>query len=193
MTDTAPPETIAAPPPHDREALPVELVDDTGHAVGSCPVAHAHRAPGLLHRAFSVLLFDRAGRVLLQQRAHGKTRFPARWSNTCCGHPAPGRPVTDSATIRLLEEMGLSTPLTEAGVYRYRAEDPQSGHIEHEWDHVLVGLLDTETPRPNPTEVADHRWVHPAELRVALAANPGHYSPWLPGVLDVATTPRTGR
>lgn len=172
----------------DRETLPVELVDEHGRAVGVCQVSQAHRAPGLLHRAFSVVLFDSAGWVLLQQRAHVKTRFPARWSNTCCGHPAPGKPVAEAANVRLAEEMGLTAELIQAGVYRYRAEDPATGRIEHEWDHVLVGLLGTETPRPNPAEVADHRWVHPDELRAALHEDPTRYSPWLPGVLDVATT-----
>lgn len=70
-------ETLAEPLT-DREALPVELVDDAGHAIGACPVSQAHQPPGLLHRAFSVLLFDATGRVLLQQRAAVKTRFP--WS-----------------------------------------------------------------------------------------------------------------
>ncbi|WP_280235228.1 isopentenyl-diphosphate Delta-isomerase [Nocardia cyriacigeorgica] len=182
MTDTL------ANPLIDRETLDVELVDDEGRAVGSCQVAQAHRAPGLLHRAFSVLLFDRAGRVLLQQRAQIKTRFPGRWSNTCCGHPAPGGSVTEAAGVRLIEEMGVRATLTEAGVFRYHAEDPTSGRVEHEWDHVLIGRLDDTTPHPHPAEVADYAWVDPVQLRAALTEDPQQYSPWLKGVLDIATT-----
>ncbi|MGQ4616977.1 isopentenyl-diphosphate Delta-isomerase [Nocardia sp. R7R-8] len=180
MTDTL------AQPSTDRETLPVELVDDAGRAVGACTVAEAHLAPGRLHRAFSVLLFDSAGRVLLQQRAAVKTRFPSLWANTCCGHPAPGQPVATAAGLRLAEEMGLTNALTEAGVYRYHAADPLTGRVESEWDHVLIGRLDIGAPRPDPAEVADVAWIQPDALRDALADNPDVYTPWLAGVLDVA-------
>ncbi|MEU1999044.1 isopentenyl-diphosphate Delta-isomerase [Nocardia gamkensis] len=179
--------TDALAQPHtDREALPVELVDDVGRAVGACSVAEAHLAPGRLHRAFSVLLFDSAGRVLLQQRAAVKTRFPSLWANTCCGHPAPGEPVATAAGLRLAEEMGLTIALTEAGIYRYHAADLRTGRVESEWDHVLIGRLDIGAPRPDPAEVADFAWIHPDALRDALADNPDTYTPWLAGVLDVA-------
>lgn len=176
--------------PIDRESLPVELVDAAGNAVGSCAVAEAHRAPGTPHRAFSVLVFDSSGQLLLQQRALGKTRFPARWSNTCCGHPAPGQSVAEAAGIRLGEEMGLRVPLTEVGVYRYRAEDPRSGFVEDEWDHVLVGLLDDAAPEPDPAEVAAYRWIGSNDLRRRLQEAPHEFSPWFAGVLEVATTAR---
>jgi isopentenyl-diphosphate Delta-isomerase len=179
--------TDALAQPHtDREALPVELVDDVGRAFGACSVAEAHLAPGRLHRAFSVLLFDSAGRVLLQQRAAVKTRFPSLWANTCCGHPAPGEPVATAAGLRLTEEMGLTIALTEAGIYRYHAADLRTGRVESEWDHVLIGRLDIGAPRPDPAEVADFAWIHPDALRDALADNPDAYTPWLAGVLDVA-------
>lgn len=187
MTDATPPPTVSHHPVDaHRESLPVELVDPAGNAAGSCPVGEAHRAPGIPHRAFSVLIFDTAGRVLLQQRAPGKTRFPARWSNTCCGHPAPGRPVDEAAGIRLTEEMGVRAPLTEVGVYRYRAEDPRTGFVEDEWDHVLVGKLDDIEPNPDPAEVADYRWIHPEELRKRLREHPEEFSPWFAGVLEIA-------
>src|SRR5690349_10987489 len=105
-----------------REGTLVELVDAEGLALGTATVAEAHATPGFLHRAFSVLLVDPAGRLLLQQRAAGKTRFALRWANACCGHPGPGEPVVDAATKRLVEELGLeSVELTEVGVYVYRA------------------------------------------------------------------------
>ncbi|WP_330249642.1 isopentenyl-diphosphate Delta-isomerase [Nocardia sp. NBC_00565] len=171
----------------DREALLVELVDEQGLAIGACSVAQAHRQPGQLHRAFSVLLYDPSGRVLLQRRAAVKTRFPQRWSNTCCGHPAPGQDPADAATIRLKEELGLAvTQLTEAGIYRYRAADPRGNQVEHEWDHVLVGAMPDSAPRPDPAEVSEYAWIDTAELLDRLSAEPDSYTPWLRGVLEVA-------
>lgn len=175
-----------AEPSIDREALRVELVDDDGVAIGACSVADAHRPPGTLHRAFSVLLFDRNGHVLIQQRAAVKTRFPLQWANTCCGHPAPGQPVTEAAAIRLHEELGLAADLTEVGTFRYRAGDATTGRVEHEFDHVLIGTAGDLPPSPDPAEVATWAWVAPSALRAAMADHPSDYTPWLAEVLDIA-------
>lgn len=174
--------------PAARESLPVELVDAGGVAIGVDTVAAAHRAPGRLHRAFSVVLVDPAGRMLLQRRSAAKTRFPLRWANACCGHPMPGQPPTDAAGPRLREELGLAgVRLTEVGVYVYRAEDVLSGHVEHEYDHVLVGHVTAGLrPEPDPAEVADLRWVPAAEVEQAVAEDPATYAPWLAGVAAVA-------
>lgn len=175
-----------ADPSTDREAMPVELVDDTGVAIGACSVADAHRPPGTLHRAFSVLLFDRRGHVLIQQRAAVKTRFPLQWANTCCGHPAPGQAVTEAAGIRLREEFGMTAELTEVGAFSYRAGDETTGRVEYEYDHVLIGLAADSAPRPDPAEVAGWVWVCPEVLRADLAEEPDTYTPWLAQVLDIA-------
>jgi len=173
-----------------RESLLVELVSETGAPIGEATVAEAHTAPGRLHRAFSVHLMDTAGRLLLQQRAAVKTRFPLRWANACCGHPPPGSSVVDAALTRLAEELGVDVDLdlTEVGVYAYRAADPVTGLVEHEYDHVLLGIVDADrlVLRPDPAEVAALRWVEPADLRIALAATPAEYAPWLAGVTSLA-------
>ncbi|WP_308163024.1 isopentenyl-diphosphate Delta-isomerase [Nocardia alni] len=185
---TTAPETNHAARTADRETLPVELVDEQGRATGECPVARAHTAPGLLHRAFSVLLADARGRVLMQRRAAVKTRFPLLWTNTCCGHPAPGRSVTAAAAVRLGEELGIVIDpgeLTEAGVFSYRAADSASGRVEHEWDHVVVGRFEGDPPNPDPAEIAEWAWVRPEDLITAVRAYPAHYTPWLPGVLEI--------
>lgn len=168
----------------NRERDLVELVDPHGRAVGKATVEEAHRAPGQLHRAFSVLLVDSGGRLLLQQRAAVKTRFPLRWANACCGHPAPGEPVDAAARRRLIEEIGLRTDeLTEIGVYVYRALDPETGRIEHEYDHVLLGRVETDFAlRPDPDEVAAVRWLGLHDLGLDLDASPDRYAPWLGGV-----------
>lgn len=166
----------------------VELVDPTGAPIGACSVAEAHTPPGRLHRAFSVLLLDGNGRVLLQRRALTKSRFAGRWTNTCCSHPAPGEDLFDSARRRLDEELGLQVDagsLRELGRFTYRAADPESGTVEHEFDHVLVGRHDAE-PVPLESEVDSWRWVEPARLRDELTAAPQLHSPWLGGVLQVA-------
>ena len=182
--------------PTPRELHLVELVSPSGDVIGSATVAEAHTAPGALHRAFSVLLFDADGRTLLQQRAEVKTRFPLHWANACCGHPAPGEAVDVAATRRLAEELGLrGVRLAEAGVHTYRAVDPTTGRVEHEYDHVLVGLVDADLSiDADPAEVATTTWVPAATdvstggPPVALPATLGRYAPWLPGVLAVALT-----
>lgn len=169
----------------ERELELVELVDENGLPTGTETVARAHREPGRLHRAFSVLLLDSAGRTLLQQRAAVKTRFPLRWANSCCGHPRPGEPVADAAARRLSEEIGVTgVMLTQIGVYVYKATDPRTGRVEHEYDHVLVGYVDpNKAARPDPTEVAALAWERPDTLRAALDSRPEAYAPWLAGVV----------
>ncbi|WP_434742401.1 isopentenyl-diphosphate Delta-isomerase [Micromonospora sp. SH-82] len=169
-----------------REGHPVELVDDAGTPLGAASVADAHHPPGRLHRAFSVLLTDAAGQVLLQRRAAVKTRFPLRWANSCCGHPRPGESPVTAANRRLTEELGIGpVDLTEVGVYVYRAEDPETGRVEFEYDHVLRGELPADVvPDPEPTEVAELRWADPGEVSADLVAEPQTYAPWLGGVID---------
>jgi isopentenyl-diphosphate delta-isomerase len=183
--------TPASAPAVDREQLPVELVDRAGRAIGSCPVREAHTAPGRLHRAFSVLVYDPAGRVLLQQRAAVKTRFALRWSNSCCGHPAPGQDLVAAAQARLAEELGISaaqvTPLTEAGVLRYRAADAATRRVEYEWDHVLVATLANGVPAPDESEVRQVRWASQGPLAAEIDARPDEFTPWLAGVLEIAS------
>jgi isopentenyl-diphosphate delta-isomerase len=176
----------------ERELQLVELVSPDGVAIGSSTVADAHTDPGLLHRAFSVLLFDPQGRILVQQRAAGKTRFPLRWANSCCGHPAPGEAVTVAAGRRLDEELGLrDVELTEAGVYAYVAPDPATGRVEREYDHVLIGQVVAELPvAPDPAEVQDVLWVDgDLLLSDVTTGSPDRYAPWLAGVLTVALRP----
>lgn len=168
----------------DREAALVELVDPSGAAVGESTVEVAHQAPGRLHRAFSVLLLDEQGRLLLQQRAAAKTRFALRWANACCGHPAPGEPVVDAAARRLTEELGVPPlPLTEVGVYLYRASDATTHRVEYEYDHVLLGRVDSSLSlTPDPAEVASLDWADPTQLIADIEAAPARFAPWLDGV-----------
>jgi isopentenyl-diphosphate delta-isomerase len=168
-----------------RDAQLVELVDASGVHCGQSTVDEAHRAPGLRHRAFSVLLLDGSGRLLLQRRSARKTRFPLRWANACCGHPAPGQPVLAAATRRLYEELSVTgVALDELGVHSYVATDPATGRVEREWDHVLLGRVDSDIPLdPDPAEVDSVRWISLSDLRSSLPAEPDLYAPWLGGVV----------
>ncbi|MDG4778516.1 isopentenyl-diphosphate Delta-isomerase [Micromonospora sp. WMMD961] len=169
-----------------REGHLVELVDETGKANGETTVAAAHQPPGQLHRAFSVLLVDPDGQVLLQRRAAVKTRFPLRWANSCCGHPQPGESLAEAANRRLREELGAGpVELTEVGVYVYYAEDPATGRVEFEYDHVLRGdFLPSAPLLPDLGEVAELRWADPTALEAELDRDPRSYAPWLGGVVN---------
>src|ERR1051326_4362398 len=109
------------------------LVDANDVEVGQGSKMEVRRR-GKLRRAFSVFVFDKGGRLLLQQRAAGKYHSPGLWSNTCCGHPRSGETTALSTRRRLREEMGIDCALTEAFAFTYRAELDRD-LIEHEIDH----------------------------------------------------------
>ncbi|MBD0710204.1 isopentenyl-diphosphate Delta-isomerase [Streptomyces sp. CBMA291] len=172
-------QTPGAPAP-----IMLELVDEDGTTIGTAEKLAAHQAPGQLHRAFSVFLFDESGRLLLQRRALGKYHSPGVWSNTCCGHPYPGEAPFAAAARRTFEELGVSpTLLAEAGTVRYNHPDPASGLVEQEFNHLFVGLVQAE-PDPDPEEIEDTVFVTPAELAERHAAVP--FSAWFMTVLDAA-------
>ncbi|MFF5930255.1 MULTISPECIES: isopentenyl-diphosphate Delta-isomerase [Streptomyces] len=166
------------------EPIMLELVDEAGNTIGTAEKLTAHQAPGQLHRAFSVFLFDEEGRLLLQRRALGKYHSPGVWSNTCCGHPYPGEAPFAAAARRTFEELGVSpTLMGEAGTVRYNHPDPASGLVEQEFNHLFVGLVQA-TPRPDPEEIGEYAFVTPAELAERHAAAP--FSAWFMTVLDAA-------
>lgn len=169
--------------PNSTEQL--VLVDQEGREIGTSEKLAAHRGAGALHRAFSILIFNARGELLLQRRAACKYHFAGLWSNTCCGHPRPGEALLAAGERRLSEEFGLQVPLGECGRLVYRAEDVSSGLIEHEFLHVLFGFCSTESPHldPDPLEIGDWAWRPLAELQTDLENSPVRYSPWLPQVL----------
>jgi isopentenyl-diphosphate delta-isomerase len=162
----------------------LELVDEQGRTIGTAEKLSAHQAPGRLHRAFSVFLFDAEGRMLLQQRALGKYHSPGVWSNTCCGHPYPEEPPFVAAARRTAEELGAApVRMEQAGTVTYDLPDEASGLVEKEYNHLFVGVSATAFT-PNPDEVAGTAFVTPAELAALRAAKP--FSVWFGTVLDAA-------
>ncbi|WP_058042605.1 isopentenyl-diphosphate Delta-isomerase [Streptomyces roseifaciens] len=178
-------DTAAAPSQEESaEPIMLELVDEDGRTIGTAEKLSAHIAPGRLHRAFSVFLFDDEGRLLLQRRALEKYHSPGVWSNTCCGHPYPGEPPFVAAARRTGEELGIAPALLrEAGTVRYNHPDPASGLVEQEYNHLFVGIVRAE-PRPAPEEIAETAFVTPAELDALRARLP--FSAWFMTVLDAA-------
>lgn len=163
----------------------VVLVDDEGRPYDSAEKRAVHTAPGHLHLAFSALVFRPDGALLVQQRASSKYHFPGIWANTCCSHPEPGEDLVASAERRLEEELGITCRLEEAGHFTYRAEDPVSGLVEHEFDHVLVGEVPAGMdPAPDPDEVQAWRWMEVGEGRSWGTAE--GFSPWFAEALEIA-------
>lgn len=158
----------------------VVLVDEQDHPVGVAPKLDAHRS-GALHRAFSVVVLNRRGEVLLQRRALGKYHSGGLWSNTCCGHPRPDEAVEAAAARRLREEMGLDCTLERRGAFTYRAE-LDDALVEHEYDHVLVGTT-SDDPAPDPDEAMEWEWTNVQALARRVALEPERYTAWLPLVL----------
>lgn len=163
----------------------VEIVDGDGKTIGTASKHEAHLAPGQFHRAVSVVIMDDNERTLLQRRGPDVYHFANRWSNTCCTHPRPDEDPGVTAARRLHEEMGIVATLTEVGTLRYRASDPTTGMIEHEYDHIFVGSF-AGAPKPNRQLVSDWAWTEITILRQRLAADPDPYTPWLAKVLDLA-------
>jgi isopentenyl-diphosphate Delta-isomerase len=153
----------------------VMLVDERDRVIGSAPKLEAHRRR-LRHRAFSVFIHDRAGRVLLQRRAKGKYHSGGLWSNACCGHPRPGEGSLSAASRRINEEMRLLPRLRAVGKVSYEAKLPRGWH-ENEVVHLFCGLTDEE-PEPDRAEVEDWCWITPASLLDRVAAAPATFSSW---------------
>jgi isopentenyl-diphosphate Delta-isomerase len=153
----------------------VILVDPHDVAVGVSEKVAAH-AEGLLHRAFSVFVFDARGRMLLQRRAASKYHSGGLWSNTCCSHPRPGETTSQAAQRRLREEMGFECALAPAFSFVYHA-NVGDGLVEHEFDHVFVGRFDG-APVVDPDEVDAWRWAAPAEILAELQDAPARFTHW---------------
>ena len=165
----------------------VILVDVSGAALSVSDKLAAHEPPGALHLAFSVFLVRSDGTVLVQQRATSKYHFPGVWANACCSHPEPGEELVSSARRRVREELGIEVgELVEAGSFVYRAADPQSGLVEHEYDHVLVGTIaDGVEAVPDPSEVAAVTYLPRSALEGAGPAE--GFAPWFAEALGIAS------
>jgi isopentenyl-diphosphate delta-isomerase len=163
------------------------LVDSEDNAIGAQGKLSVHQQ-GLLHRAFSIFIFDSKGRLLLQQRARGKYHSAGLWTNSCCGHPRWGEGTKAAAIRRLQEEMGFSTGLKKVSSFIYHAEVP-GNLIEHELDHIYVGLYDGY-PKVNPDEADDWLWIDIHQLVQRLRLHPDSFTVWFKAIINNFTINR---
>jgi isopentenyl-diphosphate delta-isomerase len=153
----------------------VVLVDEMDNVTGTMEKMEAHRR-ALLHRAFSVFIFNSHGDMLLQQRAKKKYHSPELWTNACCSHPYPDEPVEKAAVRRLQEEMGFTTTLQKAFSFIYEAAF-ENGLTEHEFDHVFIGEYNGPII-PDNGEVQDYCFQSIDEIAAALKSHPTRFTAW---------------
>jgi isopentenyl-diphosphate delta-isomerase len=153
----------------------VILVNERDEPIGSMEKMEVHRK-ALLHRAFSIFIFNGKGDMLLQQRSRKKYHSPGLWTNACCSHPRPGETTHDAAIRRLAEELGFSTELNNIFAFTYRSEF-ENGLTEFEFDHVFVGVHDGVIV-PDPNEVNDYCFKTMEEIQANLGSHPLNYTAW---------------
>ncbi|MBO6211761.1 isopentenyl-diphosphate Delta-isomerase [Algoriella sp.] len=153
----------------------VVLVDQDDQKLGLMEKQQAHVA-GLLHRAFSVFVFNSNGELMIQQRAASKYHSPTLWTNTCCSHPRDNETYEQAAHRRLKEEMGFDCDLEFKFSFIYKAH-LDNNLTEHELDHVFIGTYNDE-PKLNPEEVMAYRWVDLMDLKKDIEKNPQNYTAW---------------
>ena len=159
----------------------VILVDAEDHELGTMEKIEAHEK-AVLHRAFSVFIFNDSGELMLQQRAAHKYHSPLLWTNTCCSHQRLGESNIEAGKRRLGEEMGFEVDLDEKFHFIYKAEF-DNGLTEHELDHVMLGYYNGE-PAINPQEVASWKWIDMEVLKKDIIDNPEEYTAWFKIIFD---------
>jgi isopentenyl-diphosphate delta-isomerase len=171
---------------HDNRARPASvaadgdsliLVDERDQGVGHLSKQKCHEGRGILHRAFSLLIFNGNGDLLLQQRSAAKRLWPLYWSNSVCSHPRRTESMESAIHRRLLEELGIACPLHFLFKFQYQAQFDETG-AENELCSVFIGRC-TDLVRINPDEIAAWRWVSPEALQVEMTGqSAGNFTPW---------------
>lgn len=158
----------------------VILVDEHDKEIGTMEKLRAHEL-GLLHRAFSIFIFNDKGEMLIQKRSAEKYHSANLWTNACCSHPRPGESIMDAAKRRLSEEMGITTSLQKKDFFIYKAHF-ENGLTEYELDHILTGQFNG-TPVLNKEEASEFRWNTPEEIKLQIAENPGAFTYWFKEIM----------
>lgn len=162
----------------------VVLVDEQDNAIGTMEKQQAH-VEGVLHRAFSIFIFNSENKLLLQKRASSKYHCGGLWTNTCCSHPREKENILDAANRRLHEEMGMQCELKPIFSFVYKAEF-ENGLTEHEFDHVFFGQSN-QVPELNLEEVEGYRYIGLEDLQVEIKEDPQKFTPWFLIALDRVT------
>jgi len=159
----------------------VILVNEKDEPIGLMPKMEAHEK-GLLHRAFSVFVFNDKNELMLQQRALSKYHSPGLWTNTCCSHQREGESNIEAGKRRLQEEMGFTTDIKDTMAFIYKAPF-DNGLTEHEFDHILVGNFN-DLPDLNPQEVSAWKWMKLEEVQKEMKNYPERYTEWFKIIFD---------
>lgn len=159
----------------------VILVNELDEQIGLMPKMEAHEK-ALLHRAFSVFIFNDKNELMLQQRALTKYHSPGLWTNTCCSHQREGESNIEAGKRRLQEEMGFTTDLRDTISFIYKAPF-DNGLTEHEFDHILLGHYNEE-PKLNKEEAHAYKWVSLDEVKKDINTNPEIYTAWFKIIFD---------
>jgi isopentenyl-diphosphate delta-isomerase len=158
----------------DRDFL--ILVDEADRDVGRLSKTQCHEGRGILHRAFSLLIFNGCGELLIQQRSAFKRLWPLYWSNSCCSHPRSAETMEAAIHRRLYDELGLRCPLHFLFKFQYQAQFDKTG-AENELCSVFIGR-GTDSVKINSDEILAWRWVSPEALQREMAAGAGNFTPW---------------
>lgn len=154
------------------------LVNEQDEAVGYLDKDSAHNGAGILHRAFSIFLFNDKNQVLLQKRSDQKRLWPGYWSNSCCSHPRQGEEISEATYRRARQELGIEVfALQYLYKFVYQASFGDLGS-EHELCWVYIGKCQ-DTVKPNKLEISDHRWLESAQLTAEMEAHPERFTPWM--------------
>lgn len=162
---------------------PIVLVDEKDAVLGFKEKFAAHKNPVPLHRAVSIVIYDKKGRILITKRSASKPTWGGVWSNAVCTHPYPDESYKEAAQRRIHEELGFKTELKEAFIFTYSAETDDRKWGECELDHVFKGNYDGKV-EPNPDEVEDYKWVEMGYLKKDLLLYPKKYTPWFKLILE---------
>jgi len=152
------------------------VVDENDHITDYRSKAECHQGNGILHRAFSIFIFDNSGQVLMQKRSDQKLLWPLFWSNSCCSHPRKGESVGTATHRRLEEELGFDTELNYLYTFQYQANFKNIGS-ENELCAVYIGKSDA-TVKVNNNEIAEWRYIHTDLLSEEVNKNPDNFTPW---------------
>lgn len=164
----------------------ITLVDKSDQILGKCEKLEAHHK-GYLHRAFSILIINSAGEMLIHQRNFDKYHSGGLWTNACCSHPRYGESLSEAVHRRLIEELGFACPLDEMFSFHYRKEF-NDALVENELDHVFIGYYDQKKISPDKNEVHDYRWISSEKLYKELDEQPEMYTIWFRIIMDKIRT-----
>lgn len=159
----------------------ITLVDENDKVVGKEEKLEAHKK-GLLHRAFSIFIFNKKGELLLQKREKSKYHCGSLWTNTCCSHPRYGEELENAIHRRIVEEMGFDCEMKKVFNVTYKAFF-DNGLTEHEFDHVFIGFFEGKVS-PNPEEVEEYKWETLENIVLDVKENPSKYTPWFRIIIE---------